>query len=160
MVTKEIAATYRHAYYIKNRSRLLKKQREYNRKNIKQVASRLHDYYEKNKESIKYLTRKRKKQLNNDVFDIYGGKCSCCGESNRVFLTLDHVGNDGAKDRGRRYSKHSRRYVRSDNSRIFYAIRKSGKPLPQYQILCFNCNCGKHRNGGICPHVTSSPRSA
>lgn len=24
--------------------------------------------------------------------------------------------------------------------------------LDRYQLLCFNCNCGRHRNGGVCPH--------
>lgn len=23
-----------------------------------------------------------------------------------------------------------------------------------FQILCFNCNCGRHRNGDVCPHKT------
>lgn len=22
----------------------------------------------------------------------------------------------------------------------------------RFQVLCHNCNCGKYRNGGICPH--------
>lgn len=23
----------------------------------------------------------------------------------------------------------------------------------ELQLLCFNCNCGRQRNGGVCPHV-------
>jgi hypothetical protein len=23
---------------------------------------------------------------------------------------------------------------------------------PEYQVLCFNCNCGRALNGGRCPH--------
>lgn len=27
------------------------------------------------------------------------------------------------------------------------------RPHPEgFQTLCYNCNIGKHRNGGICPH--------
>jgi hypothetical protein len=25
---------------------------------------------------------------------------------------------------------------------------------PGFRILCFNCNSGRHLNGGICPHLT------
>ena len=32
---------------------------------------------------------------------------------------------------------------------------RCGKTEPDtIQILCFNCNCGRARNGGICPHET------
>lgn len=31
------------------------------------------------------------------------------------------------------------------------AIITAGFP-PEYQIQCFNCNLGRARNGGVCPH--------
>jgi hypothetical protein len=30
---------------------------------------------------------------------------------------------------------------------------KAGKPLANYQLLCSNCNHGKHLNNGVCPHL-------
>jgi hypothetical protein len=73
-------------------------------------------------------------------YQIYGGYiCNCCGETNKMFLTLDHINNDGANDR-RSSSSRSNKY-----ERIL-------KEKPELQVLCYNCNCGRYRNGGICPH--------
>ena len=39
-------------------------------------------------------------ELKNEVFQAYGGyQCACCGETEPMFLTIDHVGNDGADHR-------------------------------------------------------------
>ena len=66
-------------------------------------------------------------------------KCNCCGESQERFLTLDHVNNDGYKDK--------KKYSRS----MLYEVKKQDYP-EGYQILCYNCNCGRADNGGVCPH--------
>lgn len=78
-----------------------------------------------------------------EVFAYYGGKCICCGESNLGFLTLDHVNGGGTAHR-KAYSSHGRLYAN---------VRKLGFPN-DFQILCMNCNWGRHRQGrnGICPH--------
>lgn len=69
-----------------------------------------------------------------------GPVCSCCGESNQLFLTIDHVHNDG---------KEHRRNTRDVRAAMMDAIKRPER----YTVLCFNCNCGRARNGGICPHV-------
>ncbi len=78
------------------------------------------------------------------VLDGYGRKCACCGEDNPAFLTLDHINNDGCKER------------KENGGRSGYGFYKKvvTEGFPKHlQLLCYNCNCGKHRNGGICPHV-------
>ena len=70
----------------------------------------------------------------------YGGKCVCCGESNIKFLTMDHVNNDGAKHR-----------LETNRFLIYAWLRSQGYP-EGYQVMCFNCNCGRYYNGGVCPH--------
>lgn len=85
--------------------------------------------------------RERDKQL---VFIHYGGnppKCSCCGKSCVEFLTIDHVNNDGAKDRKKGLKGHD-----------FYRWLIKNDFPEGYQVLCYNCNCGRAKNGGICPH--------
>lgn len=88
---------------------------------------------------------KTKQKALDAIFDFYGRKCACCGESNPYFLTVDHVNNDGAKERRRR-----------QGSSFFISVAKAialGSSREDIQILCFNCNCGKHRNSGACPHM-------
>lgn len=69
-----------------------------------------------------------------------GDKCICCGESNRVFLSIDHVQDDGYIHR----TKHGRR-----TTAIYVEIAR-GKETHIYQLLCMNCNWAKRY--GDCPH--------
>ena len=71
--------------------------------------------------------------------------CTCCGETEFAFLALDHINNDGKKDRDEHGGLGS--YVS-----YLYRERPSG-----LQILCHNCNMGKQINGGTCPHLSSQP---
>lgn len=84
--------------------------------------------------------RQRRQATKQKVFDYYGGKCACCGETERGFLTIDHVNNDGANQR---------KTLPSD--RLPAWLVRNGFP-EGYQILCWNCNCGRANNGGVCPH--------
>lgn len=81
------------------------------------------------------------------AFTAYGGyKCVCCGETEKLFLTLDHVNNDGAKWRretlGKRTAAGYHTYIR---------LLKHGLP-DIMQVLCMNCQHGKRMNKGVCPH--------
>lgn len=87
--------------------------------------------------------RKWAAELRAETLNAYGGAiCACCGERNERFLCLDHIASDGAQKR-RESGKSGWAYL----SRL----RRLGFP-PGYQVLCFNCNCGRAYNGGICPH--------
>jgi hypothetical protein len=82
------------------------------------------------------------------VFEAYGGhRCSCCGETEPMFLSIDHVENDGASER--KSGKYS-----GSGTGFYLWLCKNKFPLG-YQVLCMNCNTGKHKNGGVCPHQTT-----
>lgn len=82
------------------------------------------------------------------TFEAYGGAvCVCCGETEKHFLTIDHMNNDGAE--------HRKQILSERGSNILYVwLHKNGYP-PGFQVLCQNCNVGRFRNGGICPHLKS-----
>ena len=87
-------------------------------------------------------SRNKAKEIKDTVIAHYGGKCGCCGEPNPKFLTIDHINNDGAMQRS----------GRGGQSRGIYAwIVRNGFPTT-LRLLCYNCNCGRDKNGGICPH--------
>lgn len=89
--------------------------------------------------------RRLSAKLRDEVFEAYGGrKCACCGETEPLFLSIDHIDNDGAEMR--KNGTHSR-----GGTAFYQWLRKSGFPK-DFQVLCMNCNTGKHRNGGACPH--------
>jgi len=84
-------------------------------------------------------------RLQDEVIQAYGGyKCACCGETEPLFLNIDHINNDGGKFRKEHNFLH--------HGPKFYQWLKVNHWPPGYQVLCSNCNHGKHRNHGICPH--------
>lgn len=84
-------------------------------------------------------------RIKDAVYRAYGGyKCKCCGVTERSFLSIDHVENNGyhMKKNG----------LHPKNPGPFYRwLRKNGYPKG-FQILCMNCQFGKKLNNGICPH--------
>ncbi len=73
------------------------------------------------------------------VLEGYGGRCACCGETNAVFLSLDHIQGGGHRDRKTR-----------GNRRLYRELRDTEFPTGQYQVLCHNCNMAK-RDALVCP---------
>lgn len=97
------------------------------------------------KESAK--TKRLYEVMKGQVFKAYGGwVCACCGETEKLFLSIDHVFNNGAelKNNG----------THGKSSMEFYRWLKNNDYPEGFQILCMNCNIGKHKNGGVCPHQT------
>ena len=79
-------------------------------------------------------------RLRKKLFDAYGGACACCGENTKEFLELDHINGGGSKHFEQRGAIALYRDV----------IREHCPSI--YRILCANCNRGRSRNGGVCPH--------
>jgi len=83
-----------------------------------------------------------------EALDAYGGaRCTCCGEQQIEFLTLDHLNDDGAEQRraltGKNYGSIAK----------FYAwLKREGYPPLSLTVRCLNCNAGRYRSGGTCPH--------
>lgn len=68
--------------------------------------------------------------------------CVCCGEEIYEFLTLDHVDGNGRKHR---------ESLRGGG--LYDGLKNAGYPSePRLQILCYNCNEGREKWGGTCPH--------
>lgn len=90
-----------------------------------------------------------------DVKTYLGAKCVCCGIKEFAFLTVDHINNDGWKERtiqkNGRYGKNYSYY------RIIVQAFRSGKKhqianvKKRYRLLCFNCNAARAYYGR-CPH--------
>jgi hypothetical protein len=117
---------------------------------IVHVADKKHDKYRHNEEyrakQAEYQRRYRQK-LKEKVFAAYGGfRCACCGETEHLFLSLDHINNDGCTMR--KYGGHP------SSAYQFYNWLKQNNFPPDFEVLCMNCNHGKSRNNGVCPHKT------
>lgn len=95
--------------------------------------------------------RQRTAYFRAQVYAAYGNQCQCpqCperlyGTGDPRFLTIDHVNNDGYLSR--------RRGGGSAGADLYRRLIRDDFP-DTYQVLCFSCNLGKARNGGVCPHL-------
>lgn len=86
------------------------------------------------------LAKDRSAKYRDEVFSLYGVECVACGEKESKFLTLDHINNDGWERRKSNY--------REGGIAFYLDIIRHGK-RDDLEVLCFNCNFGKARNGGI-----------
>lgn len=94
-------------------------------------------------ERLKELNRKYTRQLKRMIIDLYGGSCRCCGIEQIEFLTIDHINNDGTKDR--------QKMKTGSGGTRFYRKVLNGEKRDDLQVLCWNCNLAKAKYG-ICPH--------
>ena len=95
------------------------------------------EYYEQ------YRTKRQqqRQRLKDRCYEAYGGYiCRCCGETEPVFLVIDHVNDDGGKHR---------KEIGVGTRGLYFWLVKNNFP-PGFQILCHNCNIAKSRGG--CPH--------
>lgn len=81
------------------------------------------------------------RKLKIEMVIAYGGACSCCGEKQLEFLTVEHIDGNGKKHRDE--VGHGR-YIYKD-------LKKRGWPKENFTIMCWNCNCARKYNRP-CPH--------
>jgi len=117
------------------------KSKEYRLANIDEVRRKAREYTKIHKEELRIKSKESAIQLKKDAFNAYGGiKCTCCGETELIFLTIDHINGGG--------SQHRKKIKNS-----MYQWLKNNNYPHGYRVLCFNCNWAE-ANGG-CPHVIS-----
>jgi hypothetical protein len=96
--------------------------------------------------TIAYKVKARKQwrdSLRLETIKAYGGQCTCCGETELCFLTIDHIEARGRQHRDKVLGK------RKPSSAFYQWLKTSNWP-GGYQVLCYNCNCAK-RTSGSCP---------
>ena len=114
----------------------------YKARHRERLLAKSKEYYQRNRAQHNQYGRNARLRIRLEMLQAYGGKCACCGETELVFLTLDHVEGGGRK--------HQRELGGSSDDTARY-LKSLGWPRDGYQILCFNCNYAKYRLG-VCPH--------
>lgn len=131
-------------YADESKRRIREYRRDWHVRNRDKVISRVNDWVKANpdkrrKNALAYYYR-----LQFAAIEAYGGyRCEWCGIDEPLVLTLDHVENDGA-DHRRSITGSA---TKGTGHRLYKWLRENGYP-PGFQVLCYNCNMGKYRNGG------------
>jgi len=97
--------------------------------------------HQKHKTKRNTATTERNRKLRWEIIETLGGRCACCGETEVIFLCLDHIKGGGRRE----YQK------ATGPLSIWRAAKREGLPADKYRVLCWNCNAalGLH---GHCPH--------
>lgn len=115
--------------------------------NKKASQARQKKWVEENYEKYLATCRRRNlratERLKREVVEAYGGQCSCCGESDIHFLTLDHVN-------GRQPGETKK------GEKMYRLAKREGFPK-KYRALCQNCNSA-FGHYGFCPHDKKAKR--
>ena len=101
-----------------------------NEVNLKSYHKRMST--EEGREKGRARDRKRSREGRRKILDFLGRRCVCCGETDEMYLEVDHIFNDGYKDPKGVSNKYN--LVRSNPER--------------FQTLCSNCNQAKAKNNG------------
>ena len=81
--------------------------------------------------------KRRNAKLKSEVMLAYGGHCSCCGEDESSFMSIDHInGYDGTGPR--------------KSIPLYRWLKKNSYP-EGFRVLCMNCNASRGFHG-YCPH--------
>jgi len=115
-------------------------QKQYRKHRDKRVAE-ARAYRLKHPELIKEQDRKSRMKLKVEVINAYGGKCSCCGEDELIFLTIEHINHDGKKHRDRTGA----------GKGMYRDLKRRGFPKNGFTVFCWNCQMAT-RYGDPCPH--------
>jgi hypothetical protein len=95
----------RKKHYELHKDEINQKRREYNHnpKAHSKILIRQAVWRDKHRaranELCRISKRKYEAKCKELVFNHYGKVCACCGESNPIFLSIDHIGGGGTKHR-------------------------------------------------------------
>jgi predicted restriction endonuclease len=134
---------YQKNYYETKKETILEKKAKYRDDNRELINIRAKKTYQKVKVKKSANEKVVRDALRRQILQEYGNVCACCGEHRECMLTIDHIDSKGNEHRKR---------VGDSSGNIYKWLRRNGFPKDNFRLLCWNCNCGRHRNGGICPH--------
>lgn len=106
------------------------KWRKENRQRANAMA--LKHYYKDPKKHRLAVDKSRKKSRIEAII-AYGGKCVSCQTTDTEVLDIDHINNDGSKERKENLFAYN----------LCRKLKKEGYPKDRYQLLCKNCNWKK-----------------
>lgn len=105
--------------------------KRYYRENREKKKKWFKEFYQKNKTYYKKYSKIRNakiyKKLRGEVFKDLGAKCNHCGFNDIRALQIDHINDDGYKDRKKGIVGYE-------------LLSKILNNIDNYQILCANCN--------------------
>lgn len=141
VVNREKLRRKARARYHKNTEKEKARHFAWTQKNKKHLRVYMEEFRKIHRETINRRAKEYRARLKERVFQHYGGYvCVCCGITEKRFLTIDHIIKSGKSP--------------SERKTLYSWIKQKNFPVG-FRVLCFNCNLGRDKNKGICPHTES-----
>jgi len=128
-------------YYETHREEIILRVRKWYAKNRASRKVYNRKYHQANREYLNGKIRQYQQRIRQEVIEHYGGCCTCCGETQIKFLSIDHTNGGGTKQR-RQLNKRG----------VTFCLWIQEQNYPSYlRVLCHNCNQAIGLYKG-CPH--------
>ena len=135
-------------YKEQHRDEVLERNRLRYHKNRTTIRAKAKEAYYNNPRPFIEATMRAKLKLKIEVMSHYCNgtpTCQCCGINIIQLLTMDHINNDGGKDR---------------KGSLYWRLKRLGFP-PGFRVMCYNCNLGRSfRKDRRCPHEVAREKTA
>jgi hypothetical protein len=95
-------------------------------------------------------------RLKLEMLEVFGWKCSCCGEDHPQFLSLEHIHGVAPYFLGPRRNKAASR-KQTSTYQLYRMAKRDGWDRTKYECLCMNCNFADGHYGA-CPHRSGITR--
>lgn len=138
---KDCKLAYQRAYGKTHRDKRREYERRYWEKHPEKHLAKQRRWTQKARVKLSAKQLLRSRALRAEMLAAYGGRCTCCGESEPRFLTLEHTRHDGRQHRA----------TRGGSDGIYRDLKQRGWPKDGYTLLCWNCNMAT-AYGQSCPH--------
>lgn len=126
-----------------SKDRIRENRKRYHKENREKIIDRVNKWVSENPDKRRKNALAHYYRLQDAAIMAYGGyTCRWCGIDEPLVLSLDHIDNDGAE--------HRKKLGFKGGARLYNWLKQNGYPQG-FQVLCMNCNQGKHRNGGVLP---------
>ncbi len=122
------------------------------KKNIVKVREATKEWNKNNQDKLKRYRKEAYKKTKLEVLGHYSNGvpvCSCCGEPEIVFLSIDHINGGGTKHR---------KELLGQGKNFYRWLKINGYPSG-YRVLCHNCNQA-YGHYGFCPHQVKDLEAA
>jgi hypothetical protein len=132
---------YQSQYYYANRGHILQLNRENKNRQAYSAQYRQDNLAVNRKKTNDYRFLNKEAAIN--MYSNGDAVCKWCGHGDLDVLCLDHVNNDGCKERTVRASRTGKLFMVScGGDKLYNHLRKHDYPSG-YQVLCANCNLKK-----------------